>query len=179
MIRGIFWGLMVAWIGLWIWLGIGDVVVVNDINIFNFAVAWPIIFIMVGLMGLVELIQKAVRSKRYGTRVYGIGGFLFWGLVFIAVGLIIWFAYLGWLPPFAQWWPFLLVALGVCIIIAVLVKRIRRHRSVGDIIDKLENGKINVDDAVKEIRRTRAPRSSSRHVHHARYKSRERCCDDE
>ncbi|MBD3286813.1 hypothetical protein GF338_10815, partial [candidate division WOR-3 bacterium] len=53
MIRGIFWGLAVAWIGIWIWLGIGDVVVVNGIDIFNFNVAWPIIFIMLGFMGLV------------------------------------------------------------------------------------------------------------------------------
>ncbi|MBN2379250.1 hypothetical protein JXM67_05555 [candidate division WOR-3 bacterium] len=182
MIRGIFWGLMVAWVGLWIWFGISDVVMVDGVNIFTFNVAWPIIFIMVGLMGLVELVQKAVRSRRYGTKLYGIGGFLFWGLVFIAVGLIIWFANLGWMPPFAQWWPFLLVAIGACIIIFVLVKTLRRHRSVGDIIDKLENGKINVDDAVNEIRRTRSPRNTHRthyHTHHARYKSRKRRYDDE
>jgi len=181
MIRGIFWGLAVAWIGIWIWLGIGDVVVIDGINIFTFNVAWPIIFIMLGLMGLVELIQKTVRSKRYGTRVYGIGGFLFWGLVFMAVGFIIWFANIGWMPPFVQWWPFLLVAVGLCIIIFVLVKTILKRRSVGDIIGKLENGKINVDDAVEEIRRSRKSKScSSGHAHiHVHRKKDKRTRSDE
>lgn len=81
---------------------------------------------------------------------------LWWGLTLVVVGLWIWLSALG-VPyiEFSRNWPLLIVALGVYII----VRRVRRHRwhrkSASDVITDLESGRIDVDKAVTEIRRSR------------------------
>jgi len=149
-IRGIFWGLVVAWIGLWVWLG--STVAPGT---FAFRYSWPIVFVILGLMGIVELIQRAIRKTRYGTRLGRTGWKLFWGLLLMAIGFVIWFSNIGLLvPSFGTLWPFIIVAVGVAIVIRVVVHYARRKpRKVTVIIDKLEDGKIDVDEAVEEIRR--------------------------
>lgn len=148
MIRGIFWGLTVAWIGVWIWLGS-----IVAPALFAFKVAWPIIFVLVGFMMLVEVLQRAVRCR---CKSRGSGWKIFIGLLFVAVGIVIWFSNIGLLVPgFAQLWPFLIVAVGVAIILKVIIKKSRKPRGVNVIIDNLEDGSIDVDAAVEEIRQTR------------------------
>ena len=160
MIRGIFWGLVVIWIGFWIWLGSSVAPA-----LFAFKVSWPIIFVLIGLMGLVELIQQVIRRSKYRGRVRGVGGYLFWGLLLIAIGLTIWFSNIALLPSFTILWPFIFVAIGLAIIIFVIVRRSRKRRGVNVIIDKLEEGKIDVDEAVEEIRHTRTRNTHTRNTH--------------
>jgi glucan phosphoethanolaminetransferase (alkaline phosphatase superfamily) len=152
-IRGIFWGLVVIWIGFWIWLGSGVAP-----GLFAFKVSWPIIFAILGLSMLVELIQKAARRSKYGGP-HATGWMIFWGLLFIALGLTIWFSNVTLLPSFGVLWPFIFVAIGLTIIIFVIAKRTRKQPSVNVIIDKLEEGKIDVDEAVDEIRKSKGRRS--------------------
>jgi len=160
MIRGIFWGLVVAWIGIWIWLG--STVAPGT---FAFRYSWPIIFVILGLMGIVELIQRAIRKTRYGTRLGRVGWKLFWGLLLIAIGLVVWFSNIGLIVPgFGTLWPFIIVAVGVAIMLKTIIKKSHRPRGVNVIIDKLEDGKIDVDEAVDEIRRTRNTRKGH-HCH--------------
>jgi ABC-type amino acid transport system permease subunit len=82
---------------------------------------------------------------------------LWWGLTLVVIGLWIWLSALG-VPyiEFSRNWPLLMVALGVYII----VRRVRRYRrwhrrSASAVITDLESGKIDVEKAVTEIRRSR------------------------
>jgi len=77
---------------------------------------------------------------------------LWWGVLLLAVGLWIWLSALG--VPYISFrtnWPLLLVALGVYII----VRRLRRGKSrrrVRVIINDLESGRVDVEEAIGEIR---------------------------
>jgi len=147
-VRGILWGLMVAWIGVWIWLGTSVAP-----ELFAWHLSWPLIFSMVGIFVLTEGIEKLARRSSKGSLR---GGWpIFWGLVFIALGLVIWFSKLGLIPGFGTIWPFIFVVIGLAIIINVIAKTVRKPRRVNVIIDKLEDGEIDVDAAADEIRRTR------------------------
>jgi ABC-type amino acid transport system permease subunit len=80
-----------------------------------------------------------------------------WGVFLVFLGAWIWLSALG-VPyiEFSRNWPLLIVAFGVYII----VQRVRRYRrwhrkSASDVITDLESGKIDVDKAVVEIRRSR------------------------
>jgi cellulose synthase/poly-beta-1,6-N-acetylglucosamine synthase-like glycosyltransferase len=116
-------------------------------------------------MGIVELIQRAIRKTRYGTRLGRVGWKLFWGLLLIAIGLVVWFSNIGLIVPgFGTLWPFIIVAVGVAIVLKTIIKKSHRPRGVNVIIDKLEEGKIDVDEAVDEIRRTRNTRKGH-HCH--------------
>lgn len=148
MIRGIFWGLVVVWIGFWIWLGSSVAP-----QTFAFKVAWPIIFVIIGLLGLVELIQSVIRRSRRGIPFKHVGWRTFWALLLVVVGLAIWFSNIGLIAGFGQWWWALIVAVGIAIIVRVIVHKARkRPRKVSVVIDKLEDGEIDVDEAVEEIR---------------------------
>ncbi len=146
MIRGIFWGLVVAWVGVWIYLG----------NLYpallSFKVAWPLIIAIFGLMILLEsFLSIGKRFKRFS------GWSLFWGLLVSAFGTGLWLSNAAIIPvTFAQWWPVIIVILGVTIIISVIIKTTHKPRQVGNIIDRLEEGKIDVDTAVDEIRKTKS-----------------------
>ncbi len=161
MIRGIFWGLTVAWIGVWIWLGSSIAP-----ETYAFKVAWPIIFIILGFMGIVELLQRIIRHSKYRTPMGSVGWHIFWGLLLVAIGIVVWFSNVGLIVAgFAQLWPFIIVAVGIAIILKVIIKESRKPRGVNVIIDNLENGSIDVDAAVDEIRQTRNTRRKGCHRH--------------
>jgi len=80
-----------------------------------------------------------------------------WGVFTIVLGLWIWLSALG-VPyiSFARNWPLLLVAFGVWLIVHRLVRRSRRsRRSSTDVLGDLEQGRIDVEKAITEIRRSR------------------------
>jgi ABC-type amino acid transport system permease subunit len=82
---------------------------------------------------------------------------IWWGLTLVVIGLWIWLSSLGVrYIDFSRNWPLLIVAFGIY----VIVHRIRRHRrwhrkSASAVITDLESGKIDVEKAVAEIRRSR------------------------
>ena len=79
---------------------------------------------------------------------------LWWGVAVLVLGLWIWLSHLG-VPyiSFGTNWPLLLVGLGVYIIVRRVRRTARRRRrKVHVIIDRLEEGRIDVDEAVSEIR---------------------------
>lgn len=75
-----------------------------------------------------------------------------WGIILIIIGLWIWLSSLG-VPyiSFSKNWPLILVFWGLYIIIRRLTRRQRwvRHSQV---INDLEKGKINVDEAVSKLK---------------------------
>jgi hypothetical protein len=79
-----------------------------------------------------------------------------WGVFTVVLGLWIWLSALG-VPyiSFATNWPLLLVALGVWLIVRRLVRRSRRGRRRTDVLGDLEQGRIDVEKAITEIRRSR------------------------
>jgi membrane protein implicated in regulation of membrane protease activity len=76
-----------------------------------------------------------------------------WGIAVLVLGLWIWLSALG-VPyiSFSRNWPLLIVAFGVLIIVR-RVRRMtrRRRRRVRYVIDDLEEGKIDVEDAISEM----------------------------
>jgi len=79
---------------------------------------------------------------------------LWWGVAILALGLWIWLSHLG-VPyiAFSRNWPLLFVALGVYIIVRRVRRAARkRRRSVRVIIDRLEEGRIDVEEAISEMR---------------------------
>ena len=76
-----------------------------------------------------------------------------WGIAVLVLGLWIWLSALG-VPyiSFSRNWPLLIVALGVLIVIR-RIRRMARHRRrrVRYVIDDLEEGKIDVEDAISEM----------------------------
>ena len=80
-----------------------------------------------------------------------------WGIFFVLLGAWIWLSALG-VPyiDFSRNWPLLIVAFGIYVIVH-RVARLRRHlrKSASDVITDLESGRIDVEKAVAEIRRSR------------------------
>ncbi|MBM3314573.1 hypothetical protein FJY71_01840 [candidate division WOR-3 bacterium] len=79
-----------------------------------------------------------------------------WGVVLVVVGLWIWLSALG-VPyvDFGRNWPLLLVAFGVYIIVRRAVRRSRRRRTADAVIADLESGRIDVEKAISQIRRSK------------------------
>lgn len=80
-----------------------------------------------------------------------------WGIFLVLLGAWIWLSALG-VPymNFGRDWPLLVVAFGIYIIYRRIVRRHRRLRkSASQVITDLESGRIDVDKAVAEIRRSR------------------------
>lgn len=76
-----------------------------------------------------------------------------WGIGVLVLGLWIWLSALG-VPyiSFSRNWPLLIVALGVLIIVRCVRRTTRRRRRrVRYVIDDLEEGKIDVEDAISEM----------------------------
>ena len=78
---------------------------------------------------------------------------LWWGVAVLGFGLWIWLSALG-VPyiSFSRNWPLLIIAFGVLVVVR-RVRRIVRHRrrQVRYVIDDLEEGKIDVEDAISEM----------------------------
>ncbi len=76
-----------------------------------------------------------------------------WGIGVLVLGLWIWLSALG-VPyiSFSRNWPLLIVALGVLIIVRRVSRTTRRRRRrVRYVINDLEEGKIDVEDAISEM----------------------------
>jgi len=78
-----------------------------------------------------------------------------WGIFLVILGAWIWLSGLG-VPyiDFSRNWPLLIVAAGAYIIVQRVRRQIRRRRSASAVITDLESGRIDVDKAVAEIRRS-------------------------
>lgn len=79
---------------------------------------------------------------------------LVWGLLVLLVGAWIWLSALGvpWIS-FRRDWPLLIVALGGYVVYrGVRSLRRRRRRRVRFVIDDLECGRVDVEEAVDELR---------------------------
>jgi len=77
-----------------------------------------------------------------------------WGVAVLVLGLWIWLSALG-VPyiSFSRNWPLLLVALGTWIIVRRVRKAMRRRRRQARfVIDDLEQGRIDVEGAINEIK---------------------------
>ncbi len=80
-----------------------------------------------------------------------------WGVFLVLLGAWIWLSALG-VPyiDFSRNWPLLIVAFGIYIIMHRVLRRRRwLRKSASAVITDLESGKIDVDKAVVEIRRSR------------------------
>lgn len=79
-----------------------------------------------------------------------------WGIFMVVVGLWIWLSALG--VPYMEFrrdWPLLIVAAGIAIIVRRIRRHIRQGRSQSQIIADLEAGKIDVEKAIIQIRRSK------------------------
>ena len=81
---------------------------------------------------------------------------LWWGVVLVLVGLWIWLSALN-VPymVFSRDWPLLVVAFGCYIVVRRVQRYARRRRSASSVITDLETGRIDVDKAITEIRRSK------------------------
>lgn len=79
-----------------------------------------------------------------------------WGVFLVILGLWLWLSALG-VPyiSFAQNWPLLIVAFGVWLIVRRLVRRSRRRRTKTKVLSDLEQGRIDVEKAIVQIRRSK------------------------
>ncbi len=79
-----------------------------------------------------------------------------WGSFLILLGAWIWLSALG-VPYIASSrnWPLLIIAFGIYVIVRRAVRWSRRRKSASDVITDLESGRIDVDKAVAQIRRSR------------------------
>lgn len=79
-----------------------------------------------------------------------------WGIFLVLLGAWIWLSALG-VPymNFGRDWPLLVVAFGIYVIYRRIARYRRHHRkSASQVITDLESGRIDVDKAVAEIRRS-------------------------
>ena len=79
-----------------------------------------------------------------------------WGVFLVILGAWIWLSALG-VPyiSFTQNWPLLIVAFGVWLIVRRLARRSRSRRTRVEVLSDLEQGRIDVEKAIVEIRRSR------------------------
>ncbi len=79
---------------------------------------------------------------------------IFWGALVILIGIWIWLSHFG-LPfiSFKRDWPVILIIIGIWIALRSLRKK--RKRTI-EVITELEQGKINVDEAVDQLHQRRS-----------------------
>lgn len=80
---------------------------------------------------------------------------LFWGVAIILLGVWLWLSSLGisWIS-FSRDWPVLLVLFGGYVIYRNIRKlRRKRRRQVRFILDDIESGRVNVEEAIDRIKR--------------------------
>ena len=87
---------------------------------------------------------------------------IIWGLVIVCIAALIWLGNLGILAfSLARDWPIILIVIGLFMIYRGVIYPLRRKRTVHRekpgtidvVLDDLENGKIDADEAVKKIKR--------------------------
>jgi len=79
---------------------------------------------------------------------------LWLGVAVLVLGLWIWLSSLG-VPyiSFSKNWPLILVAIGVIVVVRRIRRMRRSHRrKVHVIINKLEEGRIDAEEAISEIK---------------------------
>jgi hypothetical protein len=79
---------------------------------------------------------------------------LWWGIAVLLVGLWVWFSALG-VPyiSFKQNWPLLIVAFGVLVLVRGIRRAVRRRRrSARVIISDLESGRVDIEEAIREMK---------------------------
>ncbi|MCK4233379.1 hypothetical protein KAU34_07615 [candidate division WOR-3 bacterium] len=80
-----------------------------------------------------------------------------WGpIILIALGVLFWLGKFGIIDFYwSRDWPVILIVIGVFSLINLIVKKTRRRssRNKRDILTKLENGKIDAEEAIKRIKR--------------------------
>ena len=78
----------------------------------------------------------------------------------IILGVFIWFLNLG-IFSFWSWkrdWPWILIIIGIFSLFQHIKRKIKRsekfkRQKIEEIIDKLEKGEINVEEAIKRIKK--------------------------
>jgi hypothetical protein len=143
--RTIFWGLILIVIGLLMWLSNLEVIPFG----ISFGRDWPVILVVIGIMGIVEGISRTVKNRFASHKITC-------GLLFLMVGLWIWLSNLDVLNvSFKENWPLIIVVAGIYVIArrAGISRRnkSKRHTILGD----LEKGKIDVETAINKIRQKR------------------------
>ncbi|MEN3045023.1 MAG: hypothetical protein ABDH37_07420 [Candidatus Hydrothermales bacterium] len=81
------------------------------------------------------------------------------GIFLIILGLFIWFLNLG-IFSFWNWkrdWPWILIIIGIFSILGYFKRKIKRlgkfkKERIKDVIDKLERGEINIEEAIERIK---------------------------
>jgi hypothetical protein len=144
MVRSIVWGIIIVAIGAWVWISnVNPQALPGPV----FARDWPLIIVVLGLMSIVEGIVRIARRRRWSR--------LWWGIVVTLVGLWIWASKLG-LPDvyqFSRSWPVLIVLLGLFIVYKSVRRWQRRRVRQVDVIGDLEQGRIDVDEAVERLKK--------------------------
>jgi len=78
------------------------------------------------------------------------------GSVLVVLGLWLWLSALHVpLMNFGRDWPLILVVFGAAVIVRRLVRQHRRRKSAAEVISDLERGRIDPEQAISEIRRSR------------------------
>ncbi len=80
---------------------------------------------------------------------------VFWGIVLVFIGLLIWLGNMGYF--IFRWhrdWPLLLVIFGIYILIKGIQpsERPAIKKDASKIIEKVEKGEMSVDEAVEKIK---------------------------
>jgi hypothetical protein len=79
---------------------------------------------------------------------------LWWGIAVLLIGTWVWLSALG-VPyiSFRQNWPLLIVAFGVLVLIRGIRRATRRsRRSARVIISDLESGRVDIEEAIREMK---------------------------
>ncbi|UCG42404.1 MAG: hypothetical protein JSU73_11105 [candidate division WOR-3 bacterium] len=79
---------------------------------------------------------------------------LWWGIAVLLIGIWVWLSALG-VPyiSFRQNWPLLIVALGVLVLIRGIRRATRRRRrSARVIIGDVESGRVDIEEAIREMK---------------------------
>jgi hypothetical protein len=103
-LRGLFWGLLLILVGVLFFI--------NQQSGLDWDILWKYLLIGLGSIfiidGLVHLYKPAYRNGAYGRFIPGV--------VLLFVGI-------AFLYNFSQWWPIVLIAVGVVILLSLLFRR--------------------------------------------------------
>jgi len=83
---------------------------------------------------------------------------IYWAIIFILVGIFILLSNYNFIAfNFSRDWPLILIAIGIAEIIDIISRRTRKVKtskpSVKRILDDLEKGNINIDEAEEKLKK--------------------------